>query len=112
MNNQLSSFVIAKTPMFENAFKRLKKRFKSIDKDLDSFLLTIKNIDDLGTPLSNNAYKARIKNSDKQKGKSAGYRLITLLKVVDKKIHLIYIFDKSDFENISDDDLLILINEV
>jgi hypothetical protein len=55
-------------------------------------------------------YKTRIANSDKHSGKSGGYRLISYLKLVDNELYLIYIYDKSDFENLSENkiDQLIL----
>ena len=62
-------------------------------------------MDDLGISLGDGIYKVRIANSDKNKGKSAGYRLITLLKIVDTEIYLIYLYDKSDLENITEKEL-------
>ena len=65
----------------------------------------IQDIKELGVNLSENVYKARIANSNKDSGKSGGYRLITYLKLLDKKLILIYIYDKSNFENISESEI-------
>ncbi|HRF57721.1 MAG TPA: type II toxin-antitoxin system RelE/ParE family toxin, partial [Campylobacterales bacterium] len=89
--------------------KKLEKRYPQISNDLAEFTKTIYSKDDLGTSLGNNIYKARIKNSDKNRGKSGGYRLITLLKVIENEVYLLFIYDKSDFENINDSDILELI---
>lgn len=50
-------------------------------------------------------YKARIANSDKNKGKSAGYRLISYIKVIESEIWLVHIYDKSELENITENKL-------
>ena len=44
----------------------------------------------------------RITNSDKNKGKSAGYRLISYLAVAENELHLLYIYDKSKLVNITE----------
>lgn len=100
---------ILKAKSFEKALKQLKKRFKNIENDVDSFLNTITSIDDLGTHLGNNTYKVRISNSDKQSGKSGGYRLISYVKLIENELYLLYIYDKSDYENISEKEIDTLI---
>ena len=67
--------------------------------------MSIKSKEDLGVELRANVYKARIANSDKNKGKSAGYRLITYLKVVENQLHLLYIYDKSALENLTEKEI-------
>lgn len=52
--------------------------------------------------LGNDKYKIRIQNKSNNKGKSAGYRVITYTKL-DDVILLVYIYSKSDLENISSD---------
>jgi hypothetical protein len=47
----------------------------------------------------------RIANSDKNKGKSAGYRLISYLKIVDDELYLLYIYDKSKIENLTENEI-------
>jgi len=59
----------------------------------------------LGISLGHNLYKARIKNTDNNKGKSAGYRLITYLQFNENELTLIYIYSKSELENISESEL-------
>lgn len=102
---------IEKTDLFEKLIKKLKKRYPNIENELDIFLDSIEDVKQLGNPLGNNLYKARIKNSDAQRGKSGGYRLISYLKLVNKKLTLVYIYSKSDLENIDESELDKLISK-
>jgi hypothetical protein len=43
--------------------------------------------------------------TSKGKGKSGGSRVITCVKIVDLDVYLLSIYDKSDKENISDNEL-------
>ena len=70
-----------------------------------AFVDSIKNDDDLGVHLGDNIYKARIANSDKNSGKSGGYRLITYLRLVESELYLLFVYDKSDFENINENEI-------
>lgn len=56
----------------------------------------------MGINLGQGVYKVRIANSDKKSGKSSGYRLISYLKLVDNRLYLMYIYDKSDFDTVSE----------
>jgi len=69
---------------------------------IDEFLDNIEDINDLGIPLGHNLYKARIKNTDNNKGKSGGYRLITYLQLINNDLTLIYIYSKSELENVGE----------
>lgn len=74
MSNQiipLHSFVIA-FKRFNKKFPNLKNDFLALEKEL---LLNPKQGEDLGSDL----FKIRLANKDKNKGKSAGYRIITCL---------------------------------
>jgi mRNA-degrading endonuclease RelE of RelBE toxin-antitoxin system len=86
---------IIEQPLYQKAFKKLSKQYKNINQDVDDFLDSIASKKDLGIELKSNIFKVRIKNSDKNKGKSAGYRLISYLAIIENKLHLLYIYDKS-----------------
>ena len=58
-----------------------------------------------GTPLGKDCYKIKFAITSKQKGKSGGARIITCVKLVKSKIYLMAIYDKSEKENISEQDL-------
>jgi hypothetical protein len=101
----ISNLAIEKGYTYAKAIKNLKKRFRNIEDDVDKFLDSVSDIDQLGVNLGDNIFKARIANSNKNSRKSSGYRLIAYLKLVDKKLILVYIYDKSDFENVSEGEI-------
>ena len=96
---------IEKTELFDKLIKKLKKRYRTIEEDIDDYLESLEQTSQLGTPLGKNLYKVRIKNSDSSKGKSGGYRLITFLKMTNKTLTLVYIYSKSDIQNITENEL-------
>jgi len=52
--------------------------------------------------IKTNIFKVRLKNSDKNKGKSTGYRVYYYLKI-DEKVFLLTIYDKSEIEMINEE---------
>lgn len=104
-----SNLQIIKADTYNKAIKKLKKRFLHIENDIDLFFEQISTLDELGIHLGNNVYKARIANSDKNSGKSGGYRLISYLKIINNEIYLLFIYDKSDFENIKENDIDVIV---
>ena len=96
---------IIEQDLYKKAVKKLAKKYKNIYKDIDAFLNSISSKKDLGVELGSNIYKVRIKNSDKNRGKSAGYRLISYLKIVNNELHLIYIYDKSQISNLTEKEI-------
>lgn len=109
--NALSGVSIEETDTFAKAVKKLQKRFKNIENDCNKFIDTIKTTDNLGTDLGGGVYKVRIANSDKQTGKSSGYRLISYLKLIDNTLYLMYIYDKSDLDTVSEKQIDTLIKK-
>jgi len=108
----MSDIKVSKVGSYIKAVKKLVKRYRNIEKDVQKFLQSVASKDDLGVELKNNIYKARVNNSNKNKGKRAGYRLITYLKLVENELILVYIYDKSDLENIKESDIDQLILEI
>ncbi len=96
---------IVEHELYEKSFKKLSKKFKNIEKDIDVFLLSVKTKDDLGVELKPNVYKVRIANTDKNKGKSVGYRLLTYIVLVENELHLLYIYDKGSIGNLSESEV-------
>ncbi|SHO81121.1 hypothetical protein MNB_SV-15-603 [hydrothermal vent metagenome] len=92
---------------FKKELKKLAKKYKNIKYDYKNLLelLSTSNPKDIATFLGNNCYKIRLKNSDNHKGKSAGYRVIYLIVEADNNIVLLSIYSKSDFENISENEI-------
>lgn len=101
------NYSITAVDTFKKELKKLSKRYKSLKKDYLELLelLSTSNPKDISIHLSSNCYKIRLKNSDNNKGKSGGYRVIYLLIEDDFEIILLSIYSKSDYENISDSEI-------
>jgi mRNA-degrading endonuclease RelE of RelBE toxin-antitoxin system len=86
------------TPDFQVQLRQLSKRYRSLRTDLQVLLDELQSGNCPGDQVSGTTYtvfKVRIKNSDIQKGKSAGYRVIYQRRD-DTFILLVAIYSKSD----------------
>ena len=92
---------IKTTDIFKKSFKKLYKKDKHLLSEYEALLQNLHSNPTLGTHISDGRYKIRLKNNSNNKGKSAGYRVITYTKVEDT-ILLVYIYSKSDTENVVD----------
>jgi hypothetical protein len=102
------------TETFEKEFKRLKKKYKSLPEDLRLFEEELLKNPLVGIDLGGNVRKIRVSIKSKNKGKSGGARIITYTVVINillKNIFLITIFDKSEKESISDNEIKILLKK-
>jgi mRNA-degrading endonuclease RelE of RelBE toxin-antitoxin system len=100
--------------LFRKAFKRLRKKYRQIDNDikplitqLESGLTPGEQVQEVGYTV----YKVRIQNSDAQRGKSGGYRVIYYIKTRDFVI-LTYIYSKTERTDISADELRQFIRDI
>jgi len=66
----------------------------------------------MGTKLGSNTFKIRVKNSNNNKGKSAGYRMITYCINEQNELFLVTIYSKTEKENILDLELKELIGKL
>ena len=87
---------------FRAAYKRLKKRHKSLGQDFEQLLASLLQNPMQGVELDGGARKVRLAITSKGRGKSGGARVIIRVRIVRDELQLLYIYDKSDFENISD----------
>ncbi len=97
---------------FKKNVKTLKKKYRNIKQDLELLASELLKNPLIGTELGKNTYKIRIKNRDNNKGKSAGYRIITYVVDKDSKIFLVSIYSKSEKDNILDAELEELIENL
>lgn len=88
---------------FKKSFKKLKKRYRSLPEDFDKLLDSLLDNPLQGKELYDGMRKVRISFSSKGKGKRGGGRVIIRLTVVDSCLSFLYIYDKSDIGNVSDD---------
>lgn len=88
---------------FNRAFKRLKKRYRSLPADLKQLLASLVANPKQGKELYNGMRKIRVSFTSKSKGKRGGGRVIIRLAVNETSLTFVYIYDKSDFDNVSDE---------
>jgi mRNA-degrading endonuclease RelE of RelBE toxin-antitoxin system len=91
------------TPRFQGDLRTLGKRYRNIRNDIQPVIEQLQAGELPGDRIPGMEYeifKVRIKNSDIQKGKSAGYRAIYYLKTSDS-IVLVTIYSKSDLSDIA-----------
>ncbi len=69
---------------------------------MEAYFKSIKNKNDLGMEIKADVYKVRVANSSKNRGKSAGYRLLTYFTLIKNKLHLLYIYDKGLIGNLTE----------
>ncbi|MCC5637832.1 type II toxin-antitoxin system RelE/ParE family toxin [Nostoc sp. CHAB 5844] len=90
---------------FEAELYRLSKRFRNIRSDVEPIIEQLQQVNFVGDRIGGLGeeyfvYKVRVRNSNIQKGKSAGYRLIYQVESP-TSILLLTIYSKSDREDIS-----------
>jgi mRNA-degrading endonuclease RelE of RelBE toxin-antitoxin system len=98
---------------FKARLRTLAKRYRSIRSDLQPLLDEIQSGTFTGDRVSGTGYmvfKARLKNSDIQKGKSGGYRVIYQLKDNTCAL-LVVIYSKSDQSDIPADRIRQIISD-
>jgi len=101
----MQKFKVVEQALYQKAFKKLSKTYNNIDIDINNYLNSIVNKEDLGIELKSNVFKVREANSNKNKGKSAGYRLISYLAIIENELHLLYIYDKSKLVNLTEKEI-------
>ena len=97
---------IGYTPLFERRFKKHAKKFLSLNLDFKIFLESIDNYSSVD--LGGNIHKYRIAVKSKNKGKSGGFRIITLELIVStdtKTITFLTLYNKTDQSSISKNEI-------
>ena len=87
---------------FKTAYKRLKKRHKSLEADFEALLMSLQENPYQGVEIHEEVRKIRMNITSKGRGKSGGARVIVRIRIVMDELQLLYIYDKADFENVSD----------
>ena len=102
------------TPDFLRELKHLAKKYKSIKEDVANLGDELRNNPLLGVDIGRHLRKVRMSITSKGKGKSGGARVITYTVIIaemDADIKLLTIYDKSERENITDKELLDLMQK-
>ncbi len=105
-------YKVIPTPNFESELKQLAKRYASIKSDVTKVVSELEVTPNIGTALGKGVYKIRMAIKSKNKGKSGGGRIITYFLAEDKTVHLLSIYDKSDFDSIGDNDIINLLRTI
>jgi mRNA-degrading endonuclease RelE of RelBE toxin-antitoxin system len=90
------------TPDFRKQLRKLEKRYRKIKSDLEPILIQIQMGEIVGdrlTDIGAEVFKVRIRNSDTNRGKSGGYRVIYWLKLPEYVV-LLDIYSKSDRDDV------------
>lgn len=93
---------------FRKQFKRLFKKYRSLETDTDALVESLLENPYQGVDLGRGLRKVRMTISAKGKGKSGGARVIILILAYSEdqaEIGLLYIYDKSEQESLSDSEL-------
>jgi hypothetical protein len=100
------------TPNFSKRYKKYQKKYQSLEADMQLFISNLENT--FSTDLGGGIYKYRLLVKSKNKGKSGGFRIITLEILVsenDKDVTLITIYDKNDHATISKSKIMEILKE-
>ena len=100
---------------FEEELYKLSKRFRNIRSDVQPIIEQLQQGNVVGDRISGIGeeyvvYKVRVRNSNIQKGKSAGYRLIYQVES-STKVLLLTIYSKSDREDIGVNEIQDILSE-
>jgi mRNA-degrading endonuclease RelE of RelBE toxin-antitoxin system len=103
------NYSVIATPDFKKLFKKLAKKHPSLKADLQELIDKLSENPKTGISLGHNLYKIRMAISSKRKGKSSGARIITFIITKNLEVYLIHIFDKSQLENLTKEQILELL---
>lgn len=100
------------TDFFKRRFKELKKRHRSLDADVLALVDALEKQPVQGTPIGKDCYKIRLAISSKGTGKSGGGRVITYVRLLQGKVYMLTIYDKTDRDSLTTKELLELLEGV
>jgi mRNA-degrading endonuclease RelE of RelBE toxin-antitoxin system len=99
------SYNVLTIPPFERQLKRLAKKFPSLKMEYANLIESLEENPVQGVAMANSCYKIRVAIKSKGKGKSGGARVVTNVQVVENNVFLLAIYDKSEQDDISDNEL-------
>ena len=97
---------------FDRAFKRLKKRYRSLPEDVKKLLASLIENPKQGAELYNGMRKVRLSFASKGRGKRGGGLVITQFAITEDSLTFIYIYDKADMQSVSDEFLDQVVKDV
>ena len=106
------SFRVKSLSLFEKQAKKLNKKYPSLKSELVALVQNLQENPQQGTPVGNSCFKIRLAIKSKGKGKSGGARVITHIVVMKETVYLLSIYDKSNKDNLSDQELNLLLESI
>ena len=103
------------TKQFEKDYKRLIKKYPSLNKDLEELKKKLTTDPNFGVSLSGGFHKIRLSIKSKGKGTRSGARIITFNCIISNttnKIIFVVMYDKSEQENIDDKTIIKAFNTI
>ena len=88
------------TSDFRHEYKQLRKKYKSLVRTLNALIDNLAVEAAQGIELMPHIYKIRIPITDKNKGKRAGARIITFVRIENDQVWLLHIYDKSEINDL------------
>jgi mRNA-degrading endonuclease RelE of RelBE toxin-antitoxin system len=113
MKKMPEAVTVSFTAEFKRNISRLAKKYRNIRQDVQP---VIAQLEQGGTPgdqvqrAGHPLYKVRVKNTDAQRGKSGGYRIIYYLQTTSKVI-LITLYSKTEQGDVSAEQIRRIISE-
>ena len=106
------SYNIKTISTFEKQASRLSRKYNSLKSELIELVKSLKENPLQGDIIGKNCYKIRLTIESKGKGKSGGARIITNIHICNETVYLLSIYDKSDKDNLSENELIKLLSEI
>lgn len=109
------NYTVELASKFKKDFKRLGKKYHSLERDVDELVSSLTENPYQGADLGGGVRKVRMAISDKGRGKSGGARVITYTVLLDERsgrITLLTLYDKNEQDTISRKDIDNLLKEV
>lgn len=106
------------TDDFHRAAKKLLKKYRSLNAELQTLATALKENPRMGTLIAENIYKIRLAVKSKGGGKSGGMRIVTYVHAIiveseeDIQVYLLTIYDKAEFDTVSDEYLKSVIEAI
>ena len=106
------NFEISTTRRFDRELKRLVKKYPSLKKEYADLISKLKEEPTFGKPIGMDCYKIRMSVASKNGGKSGGFRAITHIKITQKNVYLLSIYDKTEQETLKDHEILKILKQI
>jgi len=99
------NYKVEVTAKFKKHVKHLLKKFPSLKQELNVLTNSLETEPTQEIGIGFDCYKIRLAIASKGKGKSGGARVITHVQVTKTTVYMLTIYDKSEQENISDNEV-------